>query len=230
MKIQCKALKYMCQYLHLAPKKKGVENVTLVELVWREKKLMYPLAFWFSSLNMLTLPQITGDDWQIKTVWVKSLLLPSLFIYFFCQRCSAVPRRKLRFQTVQSEFPMRCNSMENIKCQSQFCTLRWERFLTLHWLAHVCAAAVLFFSTVRFSVHIFLCFLPLKIHQLARGSFYHFDFPLKFEKLIHVAYTAYVKVTSCKSICAVSLWENTQQVLQMRKKEIFVHFLPQCYH
>lgn len=27
----------MCQYLHLVPKKKGVENVTLVELVWDEK-------------------------------------------------------------------------------------------------------------------------------------------------------------------------------------------------
>lgn len=25
--------------------------------------------------------------------------------------------------------------MENIKCQSQFCTLKKEGFLTLHWLA-----------------------------------------------------------------------------------------------
>lgn len=146
------------------------------------KKLMYPLAFWFSPLNMLPLPQITGSDWQIKTVWVKSLLLPSLFIYFFCQRCSAMPRRKLRFQTVQSEFQMRCNSMENIKCQSQFCTLRWEGFLTLHWLAHVCAAALLLFSTVHFSVHIFLCFLPLKNPPAGKRRLLSFRFSVKIWK------------------------------------------------
>lgn len=46
-----------------------------------------------------------------------------------------MPERKLRFQTVQSEFQMRCNSMENIKCQSPFCTVRREGFSTVGWLA-----------------------------------------------------------------------------------------------
>lgn len=42
--MQWGALKYMCQYLHFATRKKGGENVTLVELVCDEK-LMYILAY-----------------------------------------------------------------------------------------------------------------------------------------------------------------------------------------
>lgn len=146
MKLQWGALKYMCQYLHFAPRKKRGENVTLVEIVCDEK-VMYIFnlftSFWFPSLGALVQLQITGDDWQIKTVGVKLfccfLIYFYLFFYLvslFFRGCGAMPERKLRFQTVQSEFQMRCNSMENIKRQSQFCTLRSEGFLTLHWLAH----------------------------------------------------------------------------------------------
>lgn len=90
-------------------------------------------SFWFSSLSALVRLQIAGDDWQIKTAGVKNDCY-SLIYLFISQRCNDMPKRKLRFQTVQSEFQMRCNSMENIKCQSQFCTVRREGVSTLRWL------------------------------------------------------------------------------------------------
>lgn len=147
-------------------------------------------SFWFSSLSALLRPQITGDDWQIKTVRVKWLLFPYLFIF---HRCNAMPKRKLRFQTVQSEFQMRCNSMENIKCQSQFCPVRREGFSTLGWLAHARVWLRLRWGiTLFFSCPFFFSFSgkkkrkkththkpkckQLHISQLPANCYFSFDF------------------------------------------------------
>lgn len=175
----------------------------------------YPLAFLFfyifgfdfPSLSMLTVCCFRSLA-EIDRSSLFGLNHCFYLFYLFCQRWRATPGRKLRFQTVQSEFQMRCNSMENIKCHSQFCTRRSEGSLTLRWLARVCIARLLLFPAVHFPAHISLCFLPLQICRQHRTSCIH-----------EVRFVA----TTDVSICAFLFeqWKkNTpvQQVLQNREK------------
>lgn len=151
--MQWGALKYMCQYLHLAMRKKrgGKYDFGWTRLWWiTDVHFNLFTSFWFSSLSSLLQ---SSDHWRWLTdqdCWGKMIAIP-LLIYFFSPRCNAMPKRKLRFQAVQSEYQMRCNSMENIKCQSQFCAGR-EGFSTLRWLASA-RAALRYLSSflVRFS-------------------------------------------------------------------------------
>lgn len=81
-------------------------------------------SFWSSSLSALVTPKIAGRWLTDQDCCGKK---NDSFIYLFLG--DATPRRKLRFQTVQSEFQMRCNSMENIKCQFQFSSMSRKCFL-----------------------------------------------------------------------------------------------------